>query len=127
MRKLSLLLVALTVAFAASAITPIHSNGSKPGMKINKARSFVNQKAPRMANVVTEQPEGTLLLLNRGSEGGYIYDNNGSVGIANQSGSVLAVITDDGKTMWIKDIVAGAATGAWVKGDINEDGTISAN
>jgi len=46
------------------------------------------------------------------------------VGIANQSGSVLAVITDDGKTMWIKDIVAGAATGAWVKGDINEDGTI---
>ena len=124
MRKLSLLLAALTVAFAASAITPILSNGSKPGMKINKARSFVNQKAPRMANVVTEQPEGTLLLLNRGSEGGYIYDNNGRVGIANQSGSVLAVITDDGKTMWIKDIVAGAATGAWVKGDINEDGTI---
>jgi len=122
MKKLSLLLAALTVMFAASAITPISSNIDKHAMKINKVRSLVKQDAPRMGDVVTAQPEGTLMLLTRGSEGCYIYSNNGSVYIDYQGGNVMAVMSEDGKTMWIKDLIAGAATGAWVKGEISEDG-----
>ena len=124
MKKLSLLLAALTVVFAASAITPIHTSSDRHGMKINKQpRSLVKTERQRMADVVTDQPEGQLVLLTRGSEGCYIYTSNGSISINYQSGNVMAVISDDGKTMWIKDIVAGAQTGAWVKGDINDDGT----
>ncbi|MBQ6168144.1 MAG: hypothetical protein IJK41_12050 [Muribaculaceae bacterium] len=123
MKKLSLLLAALTVMFAASAITPITTSVDRHGMKTKVLRSLVKQETPRMADVVTDQPEGTLVLLKRGSEGCYIYANNGSVYIDYQAGNVMAVISDDGKTMWIKDIVAGVSTGAWVKGDINDDGT----
>ena len=124
MKKLSLLLAALTVVFAASAITPIHTSSDRHGMKINKQpRSLVKTERQRMADVVTDQPEGQLVLLTRGSEGCYIYPSSGSISINYQSGNVMAVISDDGKTMWIKDIVAGAQTGAWVKGDINGDGT----
>ena len=108
--------------FAASAITPIHTSVDRHGMKTKVLRSLVKQETPRMADVVTDQPEGTLVLLKRGSEGCYIYASSGSVYIDYQAGNVMAVISEDGKTMWIKDIVAGVETGAWVKGDISEDG-----
>ena len=55
--------------FAASAITPITTSVDRHGMKTKVLRSLVKQETPRMADVVTDQPEGTLVLLKRGSEG----------------------------------------------------------
>ena len=124
MKKLSLLLAALTVVFAASATMPIQGISNKHGMKTKVHRSLVQQQTPRMADVVTDQPEGTVIRLQRSNDAGYLYVSSGYVYLEYQSGSVMAVLSDDGKTMWIKDIMSGLNLGTWVKGELNEDGTL---
>ena len=124
MKKLSLLLAALTVVFAASAITPIHSSNMTELKSKKQVRSLVKQETPRMAGVVTEQPEGTVILLQRGATGGCIYVSSGYIYHDYQpAGNVMAVISDDGKTMWIKDIISSLTLDSWVYGELSEDGT----
>ena len=118
MKKLSLLLAALAVAFAASASMPIRGNINT----VIQPKHRVIGAEQTMAAPVTAQPEGELHMFVRGTTGGYMYYSNG-IGVGNQSGNVMAVYAEDGKTVWLKDIMAGAATGAWVQGEISEDGT----
>ena len=118
MKKLSLLLAALAVAFAASASMPIRGNINT----VIQPKHRVIGAEQTLTTPVTTQPEGELHLFTRGTTGGYMYYSSG-IGVANQSGNVTAVFAEDGKTVWIKDIMAGAATGAWVQGEISEDGT----
>ena len=111
------------MAFAASAITPIHSSNMTELKTKKQVRSLVKQETPRMGDVVTAQPEGTLVLLKRGTTGGSLYVSSGSIYNGYQSGNVMAVISDDGKTMWIKDIISSLALDSWVYGELSEDGT----
>ena len=117
MKKLSLLLAALAVVFAASATMPVRGN-----IKATIPPQHRVIGAQQLNTPVTVQPEGELHLFTRGTTGGYIYYNSG-IGVDYQSGNILAVYAEDGKTVWLKDIIAGAATGAWVEATINEDGT----
>ena len=124
MKKLSLLLAAFVVAFSASATMQMKNNPSNHGMMKKNLPSLVKADRQRMANVVTDRPEGTLVKLTRGNTGGYMTASNSGVSVGNQSGSVQAVISDDGQTMWIKDILAGVSTGAWVRGELENNGTL---
>ena len=106
----------MTIAFAASATMPVSGNVNAV---IQPNHRVIGQKAS-LGTPVTNQPEGTMHVFTRA--GGYMYYQSG-IYVNNQSGNVIAVFADDGKTVWLKDIMAGAATGAWVQGEISEDGT----
>ena len=124
MKKLSFLLAALAVALTASAAMPINGLSNRHEMKSYKHHGLAPAQHQRMADVVTDQPEGTVIRLTRSTDAGYLYVNSGYVYLEYQSGSVMAVLSDDGKTMWIRDIMSGLSLGTWVKGELNEDGTL---
>ena len=115
MKKLSLLLMVMTIAFAASATMPVRGNVNAI---IQPSHRVIGQKAS-LGAPVTAQPEGTMHVFTRA--GGYMYYQSG-IGVNDQSGSVIAIFADDGKTVWIKDIMAGAKTGAWVQAELSDDG-----
>lgn len=72
--------------------------------------------------VITEAPEGQNVIYKRS---GFGWANNMfGVYIVDQSGMACEITyCPDGKTVYIKNILAGSAYGSYVKGEISEDGT----
>ena len=119
MKKLSLLI--LSVAVAVSAMAGVTSKGQayRPLTKPSNATTL-NAQRP---NVITEQPEGTVVSYLRNGECllsslyGYYTDY--------QTGRVKLVYAPDGQTVYIQDpLCYGEGTGVWVYGELNEDGTM---
>jgi len=75
---------------------------------------------------VTEQPEGEAVNYKRA--GGYDYVSNSYVYAGTQSGKITIVYDNDGTTVWVKNILAGASayfqTNSWVQGTLNAEGTL---
>ena len=120
MKKLSLLLISVAVAFSASAIVKSHGNAFRP---IDKAATSI--KAPSRVDIITEQPEGTEVSYTRTGE--YMAVSLYGYEPDYQTGRVKVVYADDGTTVYIQDILCYAeGTGVWVQGQLSEDGlTIS--
>jgi len=79
------------------------------------------------AEVITQQPEGTLKYYQR--TGGLTYINNsGTLVLQNQSGFTEVVISNDGHKAWIKNPIAGffpegSDDVAWIAGELTDNGT----
>ena len=122
MKKLSLLIFCVAVALVASATVFSSGNAYRP---LEKAPHKAALKAPSRVDIITEQPEGTVVTYMRGGEfmmvSLYGYDTDA------QTGRVKIVYADDGQTVYIKDpLCYGEGVGAWVQGQLSEDGlTIS--
>ena len=118
MKKLSLLLLSVAVAVSASA--GIKSAG-QPYRPQGKAAPATSVKAPNRVDIITEQPEGTVVSYMRGGE--YMTVSLYGYETDYQSGRVKVVYDPDGKTVYIKDILCyGEGTGVWVVGELSDDG-----
>lgn len=83
-------------------------------------RAITPLKAPTKADLITEQPSGELRNYTRA--GGATYATLFFLPDERQEGmSTELVYADDGKTVYIKNIISHAATGTWVKGTIEGD------
>ena len=120
MKKLSLLLISVAVAFSASAFVKSHGNAFRP---IDKAATSI--KAPSRVDIITEQPEGTVVNYTRTGE--YMTVSLYGYEADYQTGRVKMVYADDGETVYIQDpLCYGEGTGVWVQGQLRDDGlTIS--
>ena len=122
MKKLALLLISVAVAMSVSAGVNSKGNTYRP---INKNAHNAALNAPTRVDIITDQPEGTEVSYTRSGEfmsvSLYGYDAD------YQTGRVKVVYADDGKTVYIKDILCYAeGVGAWVQGELSDDGlTIS--
>ena len=119
MKKLALLIVCVAVAVSASAGVKSQGNAYRPlGTK-------AAVKTQSRVDIITEQPEGTEVNYMRGGEymavSLYGYETDA------QTGRVKIVYADDGKTVYIQDILCYAeGQGVWVTGELSDDGlTIS--
>lgn len=118
MKKLSLLLLSIAVAVSATAGVKSMGNAYRP---LDKASHKTSIKAPSRVDLITEQPEGTLVAYTRGGEfmtsSFYGYDTD------YQMGRVKVVYAPDGKTVYIQDPLCYAeGTGTWVVGELSDDG-----
>ena len=122
MKKLALLMICVAVAFGASAGVNSKGNAYRP---INKDAHKTALKAPSRVDIITEQPEGTVVNYTRGGE--YMSVSLYGYDADYQMGRVKVVYADDGKTVYIKDPLCYAeGVGAWVEGELSDDGlTIS--
>ena len=119
MKKLSLLFLGIAVALTASAGVYSKGNAYRP---MEKASHPASINAPQRVDIITEQPEGTVVNYLRGGE--YILSSLYGYETAEQSGRVKVVYAPDGKTVYIQDILCYAeGTGVWAYGEIDEDGT----
>ena len=120
MKKLSLLLISVAVAFSASAIVKSQGNAFRP---TDKAATAI--KAPARVDIITEQPEGTVVSYTRNGE--YMTVSLYGYETDYQTGRVKIVYADDGQTVYIQDpLCYGEGVGAWVQGQLSDDGlTIS--
>jgi len=115
MKKLSLLLMSVAVAISASAIVKSPGNAYR---SLDKA----SLNAPSRVDIITEQPEGTLVSYTRTGE--YVTSSFYGYESAYQTGRVKVVYADDGQTVYIQDILCYAeGTGTWVQGALSKDGT----
>lgn len=119
MKKLSLLIMSALVAMSASAIVKSAGNGFRPMDKPTSAATLNN---PSRVDIITEQPEGTVVNYLRGGEcllsSLYGYES------AYQTGRVKVVYAPDGETVYIQDpLCYGEGTGVWVYGELSDDGT----
>ncbi len=118
MKKLTLLLMSVAVAISASAVVKSHGNAYRP---MDKMKSAVMMKAPSGVDIITEQPEGTVVNYLRSGE--YITSSFYGYESALQTGRVKVVYAPDGHTAYIQDILCyGEGTGTWVMGELSEDG-----
>lgn len=118
MKKLSLLLLSIAVAVSATAGVKSMGNAYRP---LDKASHKTSIKAPSRVDLITEQPEGTLVAYTRGGEfltsSFYGYDTD------YQMGRVKVVYAPDGKTVYIQDPLCYAeGMGTWVVGELSDDG-----
>jgi len=122
MKKLALLITCVAVALSASAIVQSSGNAYRPMDKLQHAGMM---KAPSRVDIITEQPEGTVVNYTRGGE--YMTVSLYGYESAYQTGRVKMVYADDGQTVYIQDpLCYGEGVGAWVQGQLSEDGlTIS--
>ena len=122
MKKLSLLILCIAVAVGASAGVKSKGNAYRP---LEKASYAASLKAPSQVDIITEQPEGTVVTYQRGGE--FMYTSLYGYSVENQMGRVKVVYAEDGQTVYIKDpLCYGEGVGAWVYGQLSEDGqTIS--
>ena len=122
MKKLALLMICVAVALGASAGVNTKGNTYRP---INKNAHKTALKAPSRVDIITEQPEGTVVNYTRAGE--YMTVSLYGYDADYQSGRVKVVYADDGKTVYIKDPLCYAeGVGAWVEGELSDDGlTIS--
>ena len=122
MKKLALLITCVAVALSASAVVKSSGNAYRPMDKLQHAGMM---KAPSRVDIITEQPEGTVVNYTRGGE--YMTVSLYGYESAYQTGRVKLVYADDGQTVYIQDpLCYGEGVGAWVQGQLSEDGlTIS--
>ena len=122
MKKLSLLILCIAVAVGATAGVKSKGNAYRP---LEKAPLAATLKAPAHVDIITEQPEGTVVTYQRGGE--FMYTSLYGYSVESQTGRVKVVYADDGQTVYIKDpLCYGEGVGAWVYGQLSEDGqTIS--
>ena len=119
MRKLLLLILCVAVAIGASAEVQSKGNAYRP---MDKQSQGAMMKAPSRVDIITEQPEGTLVKYTRG--GDFITVSLYGYSVEQQLGRVKVVYADDGKTVYIKDPLCYAeGVGAWVYGELSDDGT----
>ena len=119
MKKLSLLLLCVAVAVCASAGVNSKGNAYRP---LEKPSHAATMKAPSHVDIITEQPEGTVVTYQR--EGEFMYVSLYGYFSEAQTGRVKVVFADDGKTVYIKDpLCYGEGVGAWVYGQLSDDGT----
>ena len=122
MKKLALLIMCVAVAVSASALVKSQGNAYRPMDKMAHKSAL---KAPSKVDIITEQPEGTEVNYMRSGEymavSLYGYETDA------QSGRVKVVYADDGKTVYIQDILCySEGQGVWVVGELSDDGlTIS--
>ena len=108
MKKLLLLAVSLAAVFGVAA---------QPAHKLSKPT-----KAPARVDIITEQPEGEVLTYTRGGE--FLVVSLYGYNATTQTGQTKVCYAPDGKTVYIQDPLAyGEGVGAWVKGELSEDGT----
>ena len=113
MKKFSLLFLCMAVAMCAMAGVNLKDQAIRP---MNKP-----SKAPSRVDIITEQPEGTVVNYTRG--GGYMTVSLYGFVADYQSGRVKVVYADDGKTVYIKDPLCYVeGVGAWVQGELSDDG-----
>ena len=122
MKKLALLIMCIAVAVSASALVKSQGNAYRP---MDKMAHKTALKAPSKVDIITEQPEGTEVNYMRGGE--YMAVSLYGYETDSQSGRVKMVYADDGKTVYIQDILCYAeGQGVWVVGELSDDGlTIS--
>ena len=122
MKKLALLIMCVAVAVSASAVVKSQGNAYRP---LDKMAHKTVKKAPSKVDIITEQPEGTEVNYMRGGE--YLTVSLFGYETAPQTGRVKIVYADDGKTVYIQDILCYAeGQGVWVVGELSDDGlTIS--
>ena len=102
----------------ASAVVKSAGNAYRPLTKEAKPTTI---KAPSRVDIITEQPEGTVVSYQRGGE--FMYVSLYGYFAEAQTGRVKVVYADDGKTVYIKDpLCYGEGVGAWVYGELSEDG-----
>lgn len=119
MKKL-LLLLSVAVALSASAGVTSRGNAYRP---MNKAASqpATSLNAPSRVDIITEQPEGTVVNYLRGGE--YLLSSLYGYDTDYQTGRVKVVYAPDGETVYIQDILCySEGTGVWVEGKLSPDG-----
>ena len=120
MRKFLLLFISVAVAMSASAGIKSAGNAYRP---MGKTAPSGAMKAPAHVDIITEQPEGTVVDYAR--SGSMLTVSFYGYEPAEQVGRVKVVYAEDGQTVYIKDpLNYGEGVGAWVQGTLNEDGTI---
>ncbi len=121
MKKTLLLLLGMAVAVSAAAGVKSAGNAYRPLFKSAQA----TVKAPSRVDIITEQPEGRVVNYTRTGE--YLLSSLYGYDTDYQTGRVRIVYADDGRTVYIQDILCyGEGTGVWVVGELSEDGlTIS--
>ena len=117
MKKLTFLFLCMAVAVSAMAGVSLKGQADRPLTKPSTA--------PARVDIITEQPEGTVVTYQRGGE--FMYVSLYGYYSEAQTGRVKVVYADDGKTVYIKDpLCYGEGVGAWVYGELSDDGlTIS--
>lgn len=119
MKKALLLLLGMAVAVSAAAGVKSTGNAYRPLGKTAQA----TLKAPSRVDIITEQPEGRVVNYTRSGE--YLLSSLYGYDTDYQTGRVRIVYADDGRTVYIQDILCyGEGTGVWVEGELNEDGTM---
>ena len=121
MKKLALLFLCVAVAVSASAEVKSKGNAYRPMEKPSQASMMKSSRV----DIITEQPEGTVVSYTRGGE--FMYVSLYGYFSEAQQGRVKVVYADDGKTVYIQDpLCYGEGVGAWVYGELSDDGlTIS--
>lgn len=118
MKKLTLLLLSAVIALSASAIVKSAGQGYRP---LDKMQHSTKVQAPSRVDIITEQPEGTVVNYLRSGE--YVLSSLYGYEPAAQTGRVKVVYADDGSTVYIQDILCYAeGTGTWVVGELSPDG-----
>lgn len=118
MRKLTLLLLSVAVALSAAAGVKAPQGAYRP---MGKTVPTGITKSPSRVDIITEQPEGTVVDYMRGGE--YITASFYGYESAVQTGRVKVVYAPDGKTVYIKDpLCYGEGQGVWVHGELSSDG-----
>ena len=122
MKKLSLLMLCVTVALTSMATANFRGNAYRP---LDKKSHSQQQKAPSRIDIITEQPEGEVVSYMRSGE--LLATSMYGIENGEQTGRVKLVFAPDGKTVYIQDPLCYAeGSGVWVYGELSEDGlTIS--
>jgi len=115
MKKFFLLTIGLTLALGASAASTFTVDRVIDSKARIKSHSIgLTQSA---TDIITEQPEGTLISCERSGE--CIYNNETYLYTGEQSATIDIVLAPDGQTVYLKDIMGGITLGTWVRGEID--------
>jgi len=118
MKKSLLLLLSVAVALTASAAVKSHGNAYRPEFKTGAAKAV---NAPSRVDIITDQPEGTVVTYMRTGE--YLTSSLYGYEPDYQTGRVKVTYADDGKTVYIQDpLCYGEGKGVWVQGELSDDG-----
>ena len=110
--------MSVAVALSASAVVKSQGNAYRA---MDKMATKTALKAPSRVDIITEQPEGTVVNYQRGGE--YLLSSFYGYDTDYQTGRVKIVYADDGKTVYIQDILCyGEGQGVWVVGELSDDG-----